>query len=69
MFAQQVETKTDNKINILMILISTHFMSVKKSTEGYFDRYTWLKSNEIISQLLDILKQKESDTLKSKDAE
>jgi len=69
MFAQQVESKTDNKINILMILISTYFTAAKKSVEGYFDRYTWLKSNEIITQLLDILKQKETDTLQSKDAE
>jgi len=69
MFAQQVETKTDNKINILMILISTYFTAAKKSVEGYFDRYTWLKSNEIITRLLAILKQKESDTLQSKDAE
>lgn len=52
-----------------MILISTYFTAAKKSVVGYFDRYTWLKSNEIITQLLDILKQKETDTLASKDAE
>lgn len=69
MFAQQGSNKTDNKINILMILISTYFTAAKKSVEGYFDRYTWLKSNEIITRLLGILKQKESDTLQSKDAE
>jgi len=69
MYAQQVESKTDNKINILMILVSTYFTSAKKSTEGYFDRYTWIKSNDVITLLLTILKQKENDTVKTKDAE
>jgi hypothetical protein len=69
MLEQQTDAKTDNKINILMILIATYFTAAKKSAEGYFDRYTWLKSNEIITQLINILKKKESDTLKSKDNE
>jgi SET domain-containing protein len=50
-----------------MILISTYFTAAKKSVEGYFDRYTWLKSNDIIIQLLDILKKKEADTKKTED--
>ena len=52
-----------------MILISTYFTSAKKITAGFFDRYTWVTSNNIITQLLDILKKKEADVIASKDTE
>jgi len=49
MFSAQKPEKLDLKIEILMLLISSYFMSAKKTLSGYFDRETWLTTNDKIS--------------------
>jgi hypothetical protein len=66
MYGIQKDDKNDLKIEILMLLISSYFTFSKKNERGFFDRYTWLITNDKVTLLLSLLQKKVFKSLNGK---